>query len=96
MELNLIIQQIVSPLFVLLATQGVKKASFIPINAGQTARLRTVAGVLSFGSALVLALANGELESFLSPDMIKVGVEGGLNFLVAHLAYRGLLKKNTS
>lgn len=92
MDLSILIQQIISPLFVLLATQGVKKASLIPINQGQTARVRSVAAILSFGSALLVAFANGNLEGFLTPDMINVGVNGLITFVLAHVGYKAVVK----
>ena len=92
--MELIIQQLLAPALVILATQGVKKASAIPVNQGQTARIRTVAGVLSFTSALLAAFASGELEGFLNPDMVNVGVNAVVTFLIAHVGYKNFVKKD--
>lgn len=94
MDITLILQQVIAPVLVILATQGVKKASFIPVNAGQTARLRTVAGVLSFSSALLVAFSKGELESFISPEMINVGIEAAITFAISHFGYKNLVKQS--
>ena len=83
-----IIQTILTPIFVILATQGVKKISAIPINAGQTAKIRTLVGVLSFGSTLLLAFVDGKLESVLSPELIEVGVNAVIVFFLSHIGFK--------
>ena len=90
--MELILQQLLAPVLVILATQGIKKASFIPINQGQTAKVRSVAVILSFLSALLVAFAEGKLESFLSPEMVNTGVNGLITFVISHIAYKNLVK----
>src|SRR3990167_8109347 len=83
-----VIQTILTPIFVILVTQGVKKISAIPISAGQTAKLRTLVGVLSFGSTLLLAFIDGKLESVLSPELIEVGVNSIVVFILSHIGFK--------
>lgn len=86
---NLIIRQLLISVFTILATQGVKKASFIPVNAGQTARIRTVVGIVTFGATAVTAWLNGDLESVISPEMIAVAAEASVSFILALIGYDG-------
>ena len=81
------ISTVLAPILVILATQGIKRFSAIPINKGQAGKLMTVAGVLSFVASLLLAAGKGELQSFLSPEMIDVGVNTVLTFVLAQLGY---------
>ena len=83
------LQLLLVSVFTILATQGVKRAKNIPINKGQAIKLRTLSAVLAFGSSLVIAFANGTLETFLSPELIDVGINGGISWLLAHLGYQG-------
>ena len=89
MELTLL-QQIIFPVAVILATQLVKRVSVFPINKGQKNRLRAVAGLLSFVSAASMAYANGGLETFITPDMINVGVGAAITFVLSQLGYKGI------
>ena len=86
-----LIQQLLIMVGVILATQGVKKISLIPINEGQKTRIRTFVGVATFVGTALTAWSNGNLESILSPDMINVGVTAGVTFLLAHFGYKGVV-----
>ena len=86
-----LIQQLLVMVGVILATQGVKKLSFIPINSGQKARIRTFVGVATFVATALTAWSDGNLESVLSPDMINVGVTSAVTFLLAHWGYKGVV-----
>ena len=92
MDINLV-NQLLVPILVLIGTQGVKKIQAIPVNQGQTARVRAVAGVLSFVSAGLIAWVDGSLESFLSPQVIEVGVVASLSWILAHIGYKSILKR---
>lgn len=89
MEINFLHQLLVA-VGVMLATQGVKKVKGIPVNQGQTARVRTVAGILSFVATLGVAFADGNIESVLSPDLIQVGVGAAASWLLAHFGYKAV------
>ncbi len=86
------IQTILGPILVILATQGVKKISSIPISEGQTARIRAMTGVLSFAIALFTAFVDGKLDSFLSPDMIGVAVNAGIVFALSHFGFKKVVQ----
>ena len=77
---------------VMAATQGVKKLSFIPINDGQKARIRTFVGIATFVGTVLTAWSDGNLESVLSPDMINVGVTWGATWALAHFGYKGIVQ----
>jgi len=77
---------------VILATQGVKWVQAIPINQGQTARVRTFVGVLTFLVTAITYWSQGKLETFLTPELISVGVAGVISWALAHFGYRGIIK----
>ena|SRR3990167_7024700 len=86
------ITQILSPILVILLTQGVKKINAIPINAGQKGKLLITAGVLSFVVSIITALANGNLESFVTPEMMNVGINTVLTFVLSQIGYKGVAR----
>ena len=90
MDLSLILQQTVVPMLVIFATQFVKKANSIPISSGQVARIRTFVGILTFVLTAVSAWLSGDLQSVLSPDILKVGIETAISFVIAHFGYHGI------
>jgi len=85
--------QIVIAGLVMLATQGVKKVQSVPINEGQTVRVRSFVAVATFGLTAVTAYLDGNLESVLSPEIIEVGLWTGASWVAAHLGYKLLIKK---
>ena len=85
--------QIVISALVMLGTQGVKKVQSIPINEGQTVRIRSFVAVATFGLTALTAYLDGNLESVLSPDIIQVGLWAGASWVLAHLGYKKLLSK---
>lgn len=87
MNINPLFQVIISAV-VLFATQGVKKIQSIPINDGQKLRIRSFVGVTTFGLTLLTAWLNGDLTGVLTPDMIQVGVAGGVSWFLSHFAYK--------
>ncbi len=92
MDISIIIQTIVIPVIVIFGTQVIKKAQSIPINSGDTAKLRTVAVVMSFILTALKAYLDGNLEGFITPDMLKVGAETLITFIIAHAGYKGISK----
>ena len=88
MDLNLI-QQVLIAVLIPVVTQGVKKIQGIPINSGQKGRILTFVAVLSFLASAGTAWLNGELESFLSPEMIEVGINTLFSFTLSILGYEG-------
>lgn len=91
MDIN-IIHQLLVTIGVMLATQGVKKISLIPINDGQTARIRTFVGILTFAATGLTAYADGNLQGFLTPELLQVGLATVLSFVLAHLGYQNIIK----
>ena len=89
MDFNII--QILAPILVILLTQGVKKISAIPINAGQKKKLMATAGVLSFVVSIISAFANGSLDSFVTPELVNVGVNTVLTFILSQVGYKGVV-----
>lgn len=73
-------------------TQLVKNLSAVPINAGQTAKIRTLSAVLAFGGTFMAAWANGDLTS--APFMQYVGVtmQGLVTYFFAHITYKSVIK----
>ncbi len=89
---NVLLHQLLSTVGVLVTTQLIKRASFIPVNQGQTSRVLAVAGVLSFSANLITAWSTGNLDGFLTPDMINVGVGTAVTWLLAHTGYKTVVK----
>lgn len=65
----------------------VKRIQSIPVSAGQTNRIRVVALVFAFLGNLGTAYVSGDLSTFLSPELITVGVQAVVAFGISHLTY---------
>ena len=75
--------------------QGAKRAKSIPVNSGQTARLRIVLGVLVLAGNALSAFLNGDLESFVASDQVNLLLNSAVSAVLAHATYKmGLNKLN--
>ncbi len=77
---------------VALLTQGVKKINAIPISEGQTARIRTVAVVLSFAGTFAATWANGDLASANFTQYLAVVAQSVVAYFFAHTTYKSVIK----
>lgn len=68
--------------------QAMKKIQAIPVNAGQTARLRTVLVVLVFAGNFLTAYLNGTLETFVASDYVQLGFVSAITWGLAHGVYK--------
>lgn len=81
-----------TPLLVAIISSAVlqlaKKIQAIPLNSGQTARLRTVLAVFVFAGSFLTAYLNGNLETFVASDYVQLGLVSGVTWVLAHLTYK--------
>lgn len=83
-------EQLLGGLLVTLLTQVAKKVSFIPVNEGQTKRLRILAGVLS---VLVVLLNDYLSGSLVDSTALQVIADSAVNYGVSFLTYKSLISK---
>ena len=76
-----------SGIIVAALTQLAKKVSFIPINSGDTKKLRVLAGVLSIIAVLVTDFANGTLANSSALALVGNSIAA---FVVSQLSYKGV------
>ena len=72
---------------VLVLTQLAKKVSYIPINAGDKAKLRTLAAVLAVGVTLLTDFAQGNIAS---SSALQVIGESLTALIISQLGYAGV------
>jgi hypothetical protein len=82
--------QIILSGLVLLLTEICKRVPQIPLNPANKLAVRGVGVTLSVVSILVLAYAEGQLNS---ANVINIAAESINTYLLAVLGYHGLLKK---
>jgi len=73
-------------------TEGVKRVNALPINPGQTGRIRAVAGSLSVASTLLLGLVNHNLTPDDASGALAALIAAGIAFLSAHTTHQ-IVKK---
>ena len=72
-------------------TQGAKYLRAIPINDGQTARIRTFAAVLAFGGTFLTAWANGDIASATFTQYLGVVAQSVVTYFLAHITYKSVI-----
>ena len=83
MDLNVVL----SGGIVLVLTQLAKKVSYIPINSGQKARIRTFAAVLAIAVTLLTDYAQGNIAN--SSALTVIG-ESLTALIISQLGYAGV------
>jgi hypothetical protein len=68
-----------------LIVEACKRLPFVPIIAGQTAKLRTLAAGLSAAGTVVHAVATGDV------DALGMYGEALASYLVSYLTYKGII-----
>ena len=75
-----------------LLIQGAKKIQAIPLNSGQTAKLRITLTVLSLGGNALNAYLNGDFENFAQSEQINLLLNSLVSGLFAHFTYKWGIK----
>lgn len=70
--------------------QGLKKARTIPLNEGQTGKIRMVVAIFSFLGSIGTSYLNGEM---VDEGMIGVAADAIVNYVMATVVYTGILKR---
>jgi hypothetical protein len=73
-----------------LMVQGLKKARTVPLNEGQTAKIRIVVALFSFVGSVGTSYLNGEM---IDEGMIGVAADAIVNYVMATVMYTGVLKR---
>jgi len=69
------------------ATAAVKKIKAIPVNEGQTTRVRSVAAVLSVVATGLVAFSNGDLKPDTLQEIVVAIANAGTIWLTAHASH---------
>jgi hypothetical protein len=69
-------------------TAGAKAIKAIPVSEGQTARVRTLAGVLSAVASIGVAYANGNLDGATLQNAFMVTAQAGAIWFAAHQTHK--------
>jgi len=72
--------------------QGLKKLSFVPVSEGQTARIRSVLGVLTVLVAVGTAWSTGSLNGLDAGGLTKQLVESVVVAFTSYLGSTGFYK----
>ena len=77
-----------TPLVVNVVTQSVKKVQTINFSANRVVLLRTIAGVLSFVSAVLVAMATGtEVDQSVIANFVETTLMTGIVYGLSQLYY---------
>lgn len=69
-------------------TEGVKKVKSIPINPGDTAKIRTVAAALASVASLLVDYSNGSLNVTTVQGVLTAVVGAALAWATAHTTFK--------
>ena len=70
-------------------TNLIKAIPSIPVVKGQTARIRTVAAIAAIVSSVGVALADGDLTTVATPEVLNTAAVAAVGWLASHFLWKG-------